>query len=118
MQTRTMLGRAGEQLACDLYRKLGFEVVDRNWRCPAGEVDLIVRRADVVVFCEVKTRSNDRYGLPAEAVGAIKQARLRRLAGAWLDHRAAPPVARVRFDVVSIIVCGSETRITHLPDAF
>jgi putative endonuclease len=95
-------GRAGEDAAAAWYAERGYAVVARNWRCRAGEVDLIVEKDGVVVFCEVKARASSVFGIPAEAVTRSKQLRLRRLAATWL---AAHPVARrrdVRFDVVSV----------------
>ncbi|MGH2731150.1 MAG: YraN family protein [Actinomycetota bacterium] len=117
MDARPALGRAGEDLAADLYRRLGFVVVGRNYRCAHGEIDLVARRGRTLVFCEVKTRTTDRWGQPSEAVGAVKQARLRRLAAHWLGECRPGPV-QVRFDVVSVIVRGARTEVTHIPDAF
>jgi putative endonuclease len=81
-------------------------VLDRNWRCRQGELDLVLRLGRTVVFCEVKTRSGSGFGRPAEAVSLTKQARIRRLAARWLaDHRdrlgARPAV--LRFDVAAIL---------------
>ena len=117
MDHRPQLGRSGEDAAADHFRRLGYEVVERNFRTRAGEIDLVARDAGTVVFCEVKTRRTDRWGLPAEAVNPRKQARLRRLAGEWLSLRR-PGRVQVRFDVVSVIVAGDECEVTHLPDAF
>ncbi|MEO5679442.1 MAG: YraN family protein [Acidimicrobiales bacterium] len=99
---RIALGRAVEERAAAWYRSHGYEVVARNWRCPEGEVDVVaVRRHDrLVVFCEVKARRTARFGSAAEAVGRDKQARVRRLAAAWLaGHRGG--AAGVRFDVAA-----------------
>jgi len=99
---RIALGRAVEERAASWYLAHGYDVVERNWRCREGEVDLVaVRRRDrLVVFCEVKARRSARFGSAAEAVGRDKQARLRRLAAAWLaDHRSGR--AGVRFDVAA-----------------
>jgi putative endonuclease len=117
MDHRPQLGRSGEDAAVAHYRRLGCRIVERNFRTRAGEVDLVVQDGNTVVFCEVKTRRTDRWGLPAEAVDPRKQARLRRLAGEWLSTRRPGPV-QVRFDVVSVIVAGDEMEITHLIDAF
>lgn len=68
MDARARLGRSGEDLAAAYYRRRGYDVLDRNYRCAGGELDLVLRRGRVVVFCEVKTRSGDRYGTPIEAV--------------------------------------------------
>jgi putative endonuclease len=78
--------------------------LDRNWRCREGELDLVVRIGGTVVFCEVKTRSSDRFGYPVEAVTGVKQARIRRLATRWLRERGGsfgPRPRSIRFDVVS-----------------
>ncbi|MGH2697970.1 MAG: YraN family protein [Actinomycetota bacterium] len=117
MDERRTLGSTGESLAADLYRRLGFRIVDRNWRCRSGELDLVVASDDLLVFCEVKTRRSDFFGSPAEAVGYYKQARLRRLAAAWMNERR-PGDVNVRFDVVSVVVGEREPLVTHLPDAF
>jgi putative endonuclease len=77
-------------------------VVARNWRCRDGELDLVVRRGVQLVFVEVKTRTSDRFGLPAEAVTAAKQRRLRGLAARFLRDTDAP-AGRLRFDVVAIL---------------
>ena len=117
MHARSRLGRRGEDAACDLYRRLGFQVVERNYRSGRGELDVVARRGDVLVFCEVKTRRSDEWGTPAEAVDRTKQARLRKLAAAWMAERR-PGYVDVRFDVVSVIVRGDRTDVTHVPDAF
>jgi putative endonuclease len=102
---RQRLGAHGEDRAADWYRAAGYDVVARNWRCAAGELDLVVALPGELVFCEVKTRTSDRFGLPAEAVTAAKQRRLRTLAARFLAEH--PPVdgsaARsIRFDVVAV----------------
>ncbi len=117
MDGHLSLGRSGEDEAAALYRRLGFEVVDRNYRCGAGEIDLVATRGREIVFCEVKTRVSDTWGEPSEAVGWRKQARLRRLAAHWLSERRARG-CRVRFDVVSVIVRGARFEVTHIVDAF
>lgn len=96
------LGTAGEARAAAWYQANGYQVVARNWRCREGELDLVLRRGPTVVFCEVKARSSDAFGLPAEAVSRTKRQRLRALAGRWLDE--APFRARdIRFDVASVL---------------
>lgn len=117
MHARSELGRRGEDAACSLLRRLGFEVLERNYRSGRGEIDVVARRGETLVFCEVKTRRTDHWGTPAEAVDRAKQARLRRLAAAWMAERR-PGYADVRFDVVSVIVRDDRTDVTHVPDAF
>jgi putative endonuclease len=117
MDQRPLLGRNGEDLAADLYERLGFDIVERNYRCPAGEIDVIAAKGRMVVFCEVKTRRTNRWGEPSEAVDRVKQARLRRLAAIWLKDRR-PGRVEVRFDVVSVIVADGRAEVTHLAEAF
>lgn len=81
----------------------GWQLLDRNWRCAAGEIDIVARDGDTVVFCEVKTRRSSRFGSPVEAVTAAKAARLRRLAGLWLRAHGGG-VAEIRVDVMGIVV--------------
>jgi putative endonuclease len=84
------------------YTANGFVVVDRNWRCRRGEIDLVARRGRTLVFCEVKTRSSVAFGSPAASVTMAKQRRIRVLAMQWLrDH---PDVAgEIRFDVAAVM---------------
>ncbi|MGO8871792.1 MAG: YraN family protein [Acidimicrobiales bacterium] len=114
---RRALGAAGEGLAARWYEARGYEVLDRNWRRREGEIDLIVRQGRTVAFCEVKTRSSDRFGTGAESVPVSKQRRIRRLAGRWLSE-LTPAVGRwqveVRFDVVSV----TTGRVEVVEDAF
>ena len=117
MDTRPVLGKRGEDLAAALYARLGFEIVERNFRTRQGEIDIVARRGDVLVFCEVKTRRSESWGLPAEAVAWPKQQRLRRLAAIWLRERR-PGAVEIRFDVVSIVISRDREEITHLPSAF
>jgi putative endonuclease len=103
---RQRLGARGEELAAEWYAAAGYHVVARNWRCRDGELDLVVADDADLVFCEVKTRSSHRFGLPAEAVTAAKQRRLRLLAARFLAEGPALPEARgrsVRFDVAAVM---------------
>ncbi|HET7483506.1 MAG TPA: YraN family protein [Actinomycetota bacterium] len=117
MDARTSLGRTGEDVAARFFESRGFVVVSRNEHLPAGELDLVCRRGDLIVFCEVKTRRSGYFGEPSEAVGHVKQMRIKRLAAQWLAlHR--PGSVDIRFDVVSVIVRDGRTLIDHIPDAF
>jgi putative endonuclease len=89
-------------LAARWYEERGYTVLDRNWRCREGEIDLVLAHGATLVFCEVKTRSSTAYGTPAEAVTRTKQLRLRRLAMRWVDvHQVRP--STMRFDVAGVI---------------
>jgi putative endonuclease len=100
---RTALGRYGEEVARRyLVEEEGLVLLDRNWRCPAGEIDLVLRDGDDLVVAEVKTRTSVACGTPHEAVSPAKLARLRRLAAAWLaEHQARP--RGVRIDMVAVL---------------
>ncbi|HZD37826.1 MAG TPA: YraN family protein [Actinomycetes bacterium] len=98
---RGQLGRRGEDLACERLAAAGLRIIERNWRCRSGEIDLIAAGPGLLVFCEVKTRRGNGYGTPAEAVTLAKRVRLRQLAAAYLAAVEHPP-CRVRFDVVAI----------------
>jgi len=100
---RQGLGRRGEDLAAAWYADHGYEVLARNWRCRAGELDLIVAQGRLVVFCEVKSRASDRFGAPAEAVTRAKQTRIRRLAARWLEDEAPVRPRAIRFDVACVL---------------
>jgi putative endonuclease len=114
---RVELGRAGEEAALGLYRRRGYELVARNWRCSIGELDLVVRRGGVLVFCEVKTRRGSAFGAPFEAVHHSKQRKLRALAQAFLAQAAGAPNAR--FDVASVTLSRSGRAQVHVfEDAF
>jgi putative endonuclease len=100
-RTSDAVGAYGERVAARLLTEAGMRVVDRNWRCASGELDIVAVHGDQVIFCEVKTRRGERFGAPSESVGAAKVRRLRALASIWLAGH--PDVrGRVRFDVVSV----------------
>ena len=96
------LGAYGERLAARHLVEQGLVVLDRNWRCAAGEIDLVLRDGDVLVVCEVKTRSSSICGSPHEAITPAKLARLRRLAAAWIHEHDVHPVD-VRLDLVAVV---------------
>jgi putative endonuclease len=97
------LGAFGEAYAARHLAARGMVVLDRNWRCASGEIDLVLRDGRVLVVCEVKTRTSTVYGSPLEAVTAQKGERLRRLAAAWLaEHHVHPD--EVRIDLVGVLV--------------
>jgi putative endonuclease len=116
--TTTELGIQGERIAAAFLARAGLHVLDRNWRCRDGELDLVARDGDALVFCEVKTRRGTGYGHPVEAVTHAKQRRLRMLAQRWLAaHDEHAP--ELRFDVVGVLVRpGRPALVTHLRAAF
>jgi putative endonuclease len=116
--TNQQVGKFGEWLACEHLVDSGMRLVDRNWRCRLGEVDIIAWDGDTIVFCEVKTRRGAGYGTPAAAVVRAKQHRLRRLAVEWLKI-TGNHARDVRFDVVSVLPQRrGAPRVEHLKGAF
>ncbi|HEV2088294.1 MAG TPA: YraN family protein [Cryptosporangiaceae bacterium] len=118
MRATDGVGAYGERVAARHLQQGGLVVLDRNWRCADGELDIVARDGDTLVFCEVKTRRSDSHGTPAEAVVAAKVIRLRRLACRWIADTGVHPTA-VRFDVVSVRPQRSgPALVEHLRDAF
>ncbi len=114
------LGDYGERLACRYLTDIGFTIVERNWRCARGELDIIATDGSALVVCEVKTRRSEAFGAPFEAVTPTKAKRLRRLAGLWLEQSPAGRSGGLdlRIDVVSILKSGDRpARIEHLRGA-
>jgi putative endonuclease len=102
MRAKDALGRYGEELAVEHLRRQGLTILARNWRCRAGELDVIARDGGTLVVCEVKTRSSLAYGHPVEAVSPRKLRRLRGLALQWLAEQGIH-VPDIRFDVIGIV---------------
>lgn len=113
--TRMVLGAIGEDVAERYLTRRGMVLLDRNWRCREGEIDLVLRDGDVVVVCEVKTRRSRTFGDPLESITRSKLARLRRLAGCWLaEHETG--ARGVRLDVVGLFRHPDGTyRVDHRP---
>ena len=115
---RGHVGISGEQEALAEYCKRGYGLLARNWRCSLGELDLVLIRDGLVVFCEVKTRRGAAFGGPHDAVTWQKQRKLRQLAEAFLRAMPLDPTA-VRFDVASVMTTDSGTPSIYLfEDAF
>jgi putative endonuclease len=118
VRAKDAVGRYGEDVAVRHLQDAGLTVVARNWRCRAGELDVVAVEGGVLVFCEIKTRSSDRFGSPAEAVGPRKARRIRGLAQQWLAESGGWP-GDLRFDVVSVLrQPRGAARVEHLRGAF
>ena len=115
---RAEVWHTGEELAVRHLERLGWRILERNWRCPAGELDIVALQPGpepVVVFCEVKCRRGLAFGQPLEGITAAKLAKLRELALHWLRAQPAP-VAHIRFDGVGVLLArNAEPVITHVP---
>jgi putative endonuclease len=111
------VGGAGERIAAAYLRKLGWRIVEVNYRFGRGEIDIVARDGATLVFCEVKLRTTDEFGLPETAVTARKQRQIRFVAqGYMLQHDIRD--SECRFDVVGIRRIGEQVEICHLPNAF
>lgn len=111
---RLATGEYGEASAARWLSRQGMVLLDRNWRCELGEIDLVLRDGSVLVVCEVKTRASAAFGSPFEAVTPAKLARLRRLAARWMAERGVR-VDEVRFDLVAVrLDLGGDDRFDHV----
>ncbi|MDY0909524.1 YraN family protein [Microbacterium sp. CFBP9034] len=118
MAQKDALGRDGEDRAARYFHDSGYAILARNWRCRAGEIDLVVANGDSIVVVEVKTRRGEGFGHPFEAIDARKRARLWRLAAAWTaENRASVQGRRLRIDAVGLIGPDPRTaRLEHIVD--
>lgn len=107
-------GAIGEHMALEYLTKKGYKIIELNYRNSIGEIDLITRDKDVLVFVEVKYKDNLLYGYPREMVDARKQSKIRTTALAYLKKNRLIDVTPIRFDVIEIV----GEKITHLLDAF
>lgn len=112
MHRNAALGKFGEDLAVTHLEELGCEILERNWRCRAGELDIVARDGDVLIVCEVKTRRSHRYGSPIEAITPRKLNTLRTLALTWI-HEHAVNARSVRLDVIGITTDGPHGLVLH-----
>jgi putative endonuclease len=113
MNAHISLGRRGEDAAADYLVELGWTILDRNWRCREGELDIVAHDGRGHVACEVKTRGSDRFGDPLEAITPDKAARLRRLAWRWAAEHGVSG-GRVRVDALGLLADGDGFSIDHL----
>ncbi len=116
MSSRVAQGTAAEELACRYLEARGLILVTRNFRCRAGELDLIMRDGDQLVFVEVRSRRDSRFGTPAESVTRTKQQRLLRAAAVYLQRQRLD--LPCRFDVLAILHAESEPQMEWIRDAF
>lgn len=114
---RIALGRRGEEAAAAALKKKGYRIVEKNYRCRYGEIDIIAEQGGAVVFIEVKTRTSDRYGTPGEGVDYRKQRHITQASSMYLAEKNLTD-ALVRFDVVSIVLSGGSFTTEIIRDAF
>jgi len=114
---RRGLGRHGEELAARHLEDKGYQIVTRNWRCRAGEIDLVVRDGDALAFVEVRTRRGKAFGSPEESITPAKQARLATLAETYIQEEAWPGNWRIDVVAVEMDARGRLLRIDHYDNA-
>ncbi|GEL94361.1 YraN family protein [Cellulomonas composti] len=114
MRAKDAVGRYGEDVAAAHVVRLGWRVIERNWRCSEGELDLVALEGREVVVIEVKTRRSLRFGHPAEAVTHAKLARVRGLAGRWMREHPHPGCT-LRVDVIAVVLpAAGAPQVEHL----
>jgi putative endonuclease len=116
-------GRVGEKIACRYLRRHLFSIIERNYNSRYGEIDIIAKRGELIIFVEVKARRDKSFGEPFEAVGPRKQAQIKRMAKMWLATHQRDPVLKdsvFRFDVISILLNedNESVEFLHIKDAF
>ena len=114
---KQLLGREGERIAEAYFKKKGYKIVERNYRCVLGELDLIVLDRRVLVFVEVKTRTGNGFGTPFEAVELRKQQKMIQAAQYFIAQKGLQQ-RDSRFDVVGISWPGREPMVEHIENAF
>ena len=118
MGNNKVLGAFGENRACEYLEESGYRVLERNFACRTGEIDIIALEGETIAFIEVKTRSSERYGLPAEAINRNKQNKLVTVALYYMQRNGYKN-RMCRFDVMEIIIDGEDNyRINLIKDAF
>ncbi len=115
---RQLLGKSGEETAAKYLKRCGLKLIQKNYSCKHGEIDLIVKDGECLVFVEVKTRSQQAFGSPASSVNFRKQLQICKTAHHYMVEHGIDDVD-ARFDVVSVLVIkGQKTYVEHIPDAF
>lgn len=118
MEIRKQMGNTSEELALDYLTEQGFRLVQRNFTCKTGEIDLIVQKDDLVVFVEVRSRTGIQYGNPSETVNRKKQDKIRKTAKYYLYCNPYLEKYYCRFDVISIVWFDGKASVEWIPDAF
>jgi putative endonuclease len=116
-QARRFLGQKGEELAIAKLKELKYKIIERNYRCSLGEIDIIALEKDSLVFVEVKTRASDHFGTPADAVTAHKRRQLSKVALTYLNQKKWHGLP-ARFDVVAVEFISPSPRIEIIRNAF
>lgn len=117
MNIRT--GLIGEELAANYIKNKGYSILDRNYRTRLGELDIIAKKQNVIVFIEVKTRTSNAYGMPLEAVNYKKQQTIQKLSQQYILYKKLDKSCfNYRFDVIEVKLVGKRYKIAHIENAF
>ena len=117
MSKNKAVGKYGEDRASEFLERLGYQLIERNWRCEVGEIDIIAKDRDCLVFAEVKTRTRLGFGHPFEAITSAKMQKMRQLVGEWCRaHRISS--VQVRLDAISVLITAGRIHIEHLKQVF
>ena len=116
-KTKITTGKEGEKIAADFLKKSGYRIIDKNFRCPLGEIDIVAREKGAIVFVEVKTRKSSELGYPEEAEGVRKQKKMSQLAMWYLQKKKIIDIS-ARFDVIAITMLSSGNEIKLFKNAF
>jgi putative endonuclease len=118
MMKRRETGILGEKLARDLLKKRGYRIIDTNYRCPHGEIDIVARKKDILVFIEVRTKKSLEFGSPEESITPMKKERMRTTALHYLQtHDDVPPMWRIDMVAIELDQRGKPSRIDILENA-
>ncbi len=117
MNANQDVGKYGEDRAAEFLTRLGYELIERNWRGPGGEIDIVARDRDCLVFAEVKTRTRTGFGHPFEAITSQKLQRMRRLVAQWCKSKELSG-SKVRLDALSVLLVDGRVHIEHLKQVF
>lgn len=113
------IGSIGEELATKYIKDKGYNILDRNYRTKLGELDIIAKKENIIVFIEVKTRTSNVYGIPSEAVNYKKQQTIQKLAQQYILYRKlSNSCFSYRFDVIEVKLIGKKYKIDHIENAF
>jgi putative endonuclease len=117
MTPKQFIGKYGEDLSAKYLQDRGYQIIERNWRCNFGEIDLIAKDNNRIVFVEVKTRNGSGYGHPFEAITALKVSRMRKLAAQWCAENKSAG-SKVRMDAIAVLIHNGKVAIEHLKQVF
>ncbi len=111
-------GQRGEDLAANYLTQRGFVIMERNYRCRWGEIDIICRQGGYLIFVEVRSKTTDRYGTPEESINRAKISRIRKTAMEYLTSHPERKPVKMRFDLIAITFKNKQESINHIKGAF